>query len=74
MYRDNLDDFDKIVTLSELQCEVEKEYKSMSEEEKYHRLRDCEPTFFEYCCSFMHTNNIEQALINEFTYKCEKLI
>lgn len=73
MYRDNLDDFDKVVTLIELLKEVDEGYKNMSGEEKYCRLRDCEPTFLEYCCSFMSSNKLGEALINEFTYKCEKI-
>jgi len=74
MYRDydNFDDFDEVLTLSQLSKEVDEEYECMSEEEKYCRLRDCDPTFLEYCCSFMHSNNLDKITINRFNYKCEK--
>lgn len=73
MFRDNLDDFDRIVTLDELCAEVDDEYNNMSEEEKYCRLRDNEPTFLLYCCSLMRSGKIEKAIINEYTYKFEKM-
>ena len=73
MYRDNLDDFDRIVTLDELRVEVDDVYNNMSEEEKYWRLRDNEPTFLQYCCSLMGSGKIEKAIINEYTYKFEKM-
>ncbi len=73
MCRDNLDDFDRIVTLDELCAEVDEEYSNMSEEEKYCRLRDNEPTFLRYCYSLMRSGKIEKAIINEYTYKFEKM-
>lgn len=74
MYRDNLDDFDRVVTLDELSIEVDEEYNNMSEDEKYRRLRDNEPTFLQYCCSLMSFSKIEKAVINESTYKFEKIV
>ena len=74
MYKDNLDDFDRVVTLDELSIEVDEEYNNMSEDEKYRRLRDNEPTFLQYCRSLMGCSKIEKAVINEFTYKFEKIV
>jgi hypothetical protein len=74
MYKDNLDDFDRTITLVELRNEVDEEYKNMSDEEKYCRIRDNDPTFLRYCCSVMSSNNIEKGIINEYTYKFEKII
>lgn len=69
MYKDNLDDYDRIVTLEELTLEVEEEYKNMNSEEMYCRLRDNEPTFLQYCCSLMVSGKIEKMIINEYTNK-----
>lgn len=38
MYRDNLDDFDKIMTLDELRLELEDEYKNMR---RMKNIADC---------------------------------
>jgi hypothetical protein len=73
MYQDNLDDYDRIITLDELIKEVDEEHENMSEEEKYCRLRDCNPTFLHYCLSMMHFKKLDKALVNEFTYKFEKM-
>ena len=32
-------------TCTELKCQVDEQYKTMHKDEKYARLRDCEPTF-----------------------------
>ena len=74
MYKDNLDDFDRVVTLDELSLEVDEEYNNMSEEEKYCRLRDNDPTFLQYCYSLMGSSKTEKAVINEYTYKFEKIM
>ena len=73
MYKDNLDDFDRIITLAEISVDVDEEYNNMSAEEKYGRLRDNEPTFLQYCCSLMNSGKIEKAVINEYTYKFEEI-
>lgn len=65
--------FDKVLTSEELKIEMDKEYENMSEEEKYCRTRDCCPTFLQMCCTFMFSNKLEKIIINEFTYKIEKI-
>lgn len=71
--REDYECYDKVVTLEEISKSVDEEYNSMSDEEKYCRLRDNDPTFFQYCHTFMIQHKLDKVLINIFTNKCEKI-
>lgn len=49
-FRDGLEESSSVFTIEELDKAVE-EYSFMSEEEKYHRMRDLEPTYLEWVLS-----------------------
>jgi hypothetical protein len=70
---DDLTQYDRVITLEDIEIEVEEEMGSMSEEEKFCRTRDASPTFLQYCLSFMTMAKIDKALINEYTHRCERI-
>lgn len=60
---------DETLSYEELEKRVGEEYSYMSDSEKYCRLRDCDPTFFEYVLSCMYTQKSNKVEFNELT--CE---
>lgn len=72
MYKEDLDVYDKEVSLENLSNEVDIEYNNMSDDEKHKRLLYNDPTFIQMGCSFMQINKLEKCIINEYTYKIEK--
>lgn len=71
--REDYDDYDREISLDELSKEVDEEYEMMSEEEKYCRTRDCEPTFLQSALSLMNHQKMKKATINEYTYKIKMI-
>jgi len=50
-FRDGFEESSSIFTIEELDKAVDEEYSFMSEEEKYCRMRDVEPTYLEWVLS-----------------------
>jgi len=73
-YREDYGDHDRAVSLDVLSKEVDEEYEMMSEEEKYRRMRDCEPTFLQYVLSLMNHQKAENVTINEYTNKIKIIV
>lgn len=66
---------DNYYTLEELIMLVEEERENMSDQERYKRIRDCEPTFLENVLSWAQSNikdeQNEKIFLNEVTNKYE---
>tara|TARA_R110002096_G_scaffold217142_1_gene405141 strand:- start:2313 stop:2552 length:240 start_codon:yes stop_codon:yes gene_type:complete len=76
MYREEENDFDiwdREITLEELSKEIDKEEGMMSEQEKFCRMRDGDPTFLMFAHSSMIHQKMDKAIINEHTQKIEKV-
>jgi len=76
MYREeqeDLDVWDREITLEELSKEIDAEEEMMSEQEKYCRMRDGDPTFLVFVHSSMIHQKMDKAIINEHTKKIEKV-
>ncbi len=71
--REDYNDYDREISLDELSKEVDEEHDMMSEEEKYCRIRDCEPTFLQFALSSMNHQKMKKAIINEYTYKIKMI-
>ncbi len=61
--REDYNDYDREISLDELSKEVDEEHDIMSEEEKYCRMRDCEPTFLQFVLSSMNHQKKNKAII-----------
>lgn len=64
---DDIELYTQVYTFSELKKEVDEEWESMSEEEKYLRLKDNSPTFKTYCLGFIAKEKDKKIEINEYT-------
>ena len=71
--RENYQDYDRVVSLEEISNEIDEEIKYMSEQEKYTRARDADPTFLQSVMSSMINQKKNKAIINEYTYKIQMI-
>jgi hypothetical protein len=71
--RENYDDYDVILTLEEVEEIMKYEWECLSEDEQDYRCHINEPLFLDYVYSYMIRNNLDKILLNQYTYKYEKI-
>lgn len=71
--RENYDDYDVILTLEEVEEIMKYEWECLSEDEQDYRCHNNEPLFLDYVYSYMNRNNLDKILLNQYTYKYEKI-
>jgi len=70
---EDYDDYDREITLDELEEEIDAQWSLMSDQEKYCRMRDGDPTFLIYAHGQMVNKSWDKAIINENNQTIEKV-
>lgn len=71
--RENYDDYDEILTLNEVENIRNYEWDCLSDDEQNYRYQYNEPLFLDCVLSYMNSNNLDKILLNQYTYKYEKI-